>query len=378
MNKKNFWLLLAAVAAVVLLGGVKGKMPEQSEEQTEENFVPREETKGYEVPGTDIVLSYRQTEDGIQIDGCSQGTEGELVIPETIDGKSVTCISNWAFYDCHNLTGIKLPSTVTKIGYNAFAGCRALTEMDLPDEIMDISEGAFYGCSGLENVFIESENELYCTIDGVLFDKLGMKLLKYPQGKKETVYKIPEEVRTIDDDAFSYCSNLTDVKLPMKLKKIGEASFACCSSLTALDFPISLTDIGIGAFSYCSSLTSIRLPKNVTTLGSSAFSDCSSLKTVIMPENLTTIREWTFVRCSSLEKITLPKKLTGIGSSVFYDCKKLADVYYTGSAEDWENISIDSIDDEKLLNAVIHYNSPLPSENDELDFPVVNETVFGV
>lgn len=48
--------------------------------------------------------------------------------------------------------------------------------------------------------------------------------------------------------------------------------------------------------------------------------------------------------------------VTSIDGSAFYDCMSLADVYYTGSAEQWNAIKIGDLGNEALLNATIRYN----------------------
>ena len=44
------------------------------------------------------------------------GDESELVIPEILDGKSVTSIGDETFYLCIKLTSITIPDSVTYIG----------------------------------------------------------------------------------------------------------------------------------------------------------------------------------------------------------------------------------------------------------------------
>ena len=82
-------------------------------------------------------------------------------------------------------------------------------------------------------------------------------------------------------------------------------------------FPV--THIGDHAFSGCYNLTSIEIPSSVTSIGNSAFRDCTSLTSIVIPDSVT----WT-------------------GSSAFDHCTNLKDVYYTGSAEGWCNISFNS------------------------------------
>ncbi len=71
-----------------------------------------------------------------------------------------------------------------------------------------------------------------------------------------------------------------------------------------------------------------------------------------------------------MKNVTIGKNISNIGSNAFILCFDLTDVYYGGSKEDWEKIHIAS-GNEKLLNATIHYNSPMPSEATPTPNPTV-------
>ena len=43
--------------------------------------------------------------------------------------KSLKTIENYAFSDCHSLTSVTIPDSVTSIGYGAFAGSNALRQV---------------------------------------------------------------------------------------------------------------------------------------------------------------------------------------------------------------------------------------------------------
>lgn len=78
---------------------------------------------------------------------------GDIVIPETVGGITVTQIGNFgegysygAFYRATNVTSIRLPETITTIKDHAFQDCSGLTSINLPDGITKIGERAFSNC----------------------------------------------------------------------------------------------------------------------------------------------------------------------------------------------------------------------------------------
>lgn len=77
----------------------------------------------------------------------------ELTIPATVDGVTVTAISNGCFADCDGLTTVILPETVTKIGNNAFSNCDDLRGIYIPEGVTTVGAGAFAGCTALEAVY---------------------------------------------------------------------------------------------------------------------------------------------------------------------------------------------------------------------------------
>ncbi len=55
-----------------------------------------------------------------------------VVIPDTIDGKPVVSIGDWAFSGRYNVTSITIPNSVTSIGDEAFSNCIGLTSITIP------------------------------------------------------------------------------------------------------------------------------------------------------------------------------------------------------------------------------------------------------
>ena len=107
--------------------------------------------------------------------------------------------------------------------------------------------------------------------------------------------------------------------------------------------------IDYGAFSKCSHLTNVALAKSVTNIGPHVFEECVSLTSIVLPDGMTTIGDSVFLSCSALKSVTIPSSVTKIDSYAFNKCSSLTDVYYAGTKEQWNNISIRS------------YNTPLTS-----------------
>ena len=259
-----------------------------------------------------------------------------------------------AFYDCSSLTSITIPDSVQSIGVWSFGNCTSLTSITIPDSVKSIGGSAFYGCSKLTSINVDSENTYYTSLDGVLFNKDKTTLVKYPEGKTETSYVIPDSVTSIGGSAFYNCSKLTSITIPDSVTSIGNYAFRYCSRLTSITIPDSVTSIGGSAFYNCSKLTSIAIPNSVTNIGNSAFYSCDDLTSIAIPNSVTSIGDWAFYGCSSLTSITIPDSVTSIGDYAFCYCSSLTSItipdsvtsigdhafqytaYYKNS-ENWEN-----------------------------------------
>lgn len=76
---------------------------------------------------------------------------------------------------------------------------------------------------------------------------------------------------------------------------------------------------------------------------------------IALPDTVTSIGKRAFWQCISLTVLTIPDTVTFIDKGAFEECNKLQEVYYAGSADDWNNIWID-VNNYPLVNADIHYN----------------------
>ena len=286
--------------------------------------------------------------------------------------KGTKVIADRAFASCTDLTRVTIPDSVISIGGGSFYGCSSLSAILIPAGVNNIGSDAFTNCTVLNAINVVTANQVYSSIDGVLFNKSKTELIAFPAGKG-TIYSIPSGTTSIGYDAFNYCKGLTDVTIPDSVTSINSYAFCGCSSLTSITIPNSVTSIGYRAFDQCtslksvtigngfkgkignifqfentglknisigngvssiddetfygcSSLTSVIIPNSVTNIGGKAFYGCSSLTSVNIPDSVTSIGSSAFYGCSSLTSVNIPDSVTNIGSSAFYGCSSLTSV----------------------------------------------------
>ncbi|HXR03818.1 MAG TPA: leucine-rich repeat domain-containing protein [Verrucomicrobiae bacterium] len=131
---------------------------------------------------------------------------------------------------------------------------------------------------------------------------------------------------SIGGEAFSYCTNLTDITIPDSVTNIGSQAFYYCGSLTNITIGTNVMSIGDYAFDFCSGLTSITIPNSVANIGSEAFYYCGSLTNIATGTNVTSIGDYAFASCSGLTSITIPDSVANIGNEAFYYCGGLTNV----------------------------------------------------
>ncbi|MGN1315629.1 MAG: leucine-rich repeat protein [Acutalibacteraceae bacterium] len=180
--------------------------------------------------------------------GCSNLQSVEIESPDVVLGSG-------AFYDCESLntinfadglkevpyecfaysaiTSLKLPDTVTDIGYRAFAGSESLAEVDLPANLQHLGGHSFSGTkwyADQPNGVIYLDNFLY-GYKANCPDKLEIKantrgIAAYAlQNSQLSEVTIPESVEYINEYAFYTCTNLKSVTIPANVKEIGEYAF---------------------------------------------------------------------------------------------------------------------------------------------------------
>lgn len=207
------------------------------------------------------------------------GSANALVIPQTIDGRKIVRIGDYALSKKAKLNSVVVPESVESIGSSAFEDSVDLKKVTLPDGVTKIGPSAFYGCSKLTTVNIPAKLE---EIDDYTFS--GCTQL--------TDIKLSESVTYVGESAFEGCSNLNSVTLSENTETIGDCAFYECDSLYSINLE-NVSQIGAGAFVYCANLDDIDLT-NCSLIGENAFSVCQSLINIKFPDSIYSIPQTAF------------------------------------------------------------------------------------
>ena len=305
MKKK----VLSAVLALTLVFGSAAALPQGFITESSSISVSAATYGSYQ---------YSALSDGtVQITGYN-GTAKSLVIPSTINGKTVSKIGHSAFIMSNTLESVTFPDTITEIGESSFLYCSQLTAVNFGKNLKKIGKNAFMQCKSLTSVTIPAS---VTQISEYAFSEcVSLKTVTIRSGASATV----------DNYAFQDCSALTTVNFGNTISAIGTSSFEGCKALTSVTIPGSVNSISQAAFKDCISLKTLSLGNGVKTIASNVFLNCKALNSVTFGASLETIGDSAFEGCTSLTRIVLMPSTTTIGTSAFAGCSALTTAILSG------------------------------------------------
>ena len=209
---------------------------------------------------------------------------------------------------------IEFDAPITRIPAQAFKESKIQGYLVIPNSVTTIDEEAFSNCTELNGSLTLSSN----------LKTIGNRAFNSCDRFKGNL-TIPNSVTTIGDLAFNNCKGFTgDLTIPNSVTTIGKSAFNNCKGFTGdLTIPNSVTTIGDWAFSYCTGFTGdLTILNSVTTIGNSAFSYCTGFTgDLTIPNSVTTIGISAFQKCYGFTgKLAIPESVTTIGDWAFSYC----------------------------------------------------------
>lgn len=268
------------------------------ENETEEN-IP-ETTDRSETEENDYIVSgdfmYSVIDDEtICIESCTS-TETDLVIPESIDGMTVTELSGKAFGETPDqiYETISIPATVTYIS----------------------EDNPFMYCPLLKEITVDSANADYVSENGVIYSKDKSLLICYPSAKEGNSFDIPEGVKEIGLAGMNN-TKLSEINFPSTLEHIRNFGVSENANLKSADLSgTALEVISIAGLAECPSLNEVILPDTLQEIDVGAFMNCKSLEEITLPDSLTYVGQYGFMG-TAMTKVEIPDSVTEIGYSAF-------------------------------------------------------------
>ncbi len=309
---------------------------DEAEHDWNENFVCNVCGYNYSSPG----LVYTLSEDGLSyiISDHLSNLPENVIIPSFYCGKPVTSIGDYAFYDCPSLTNVIFGNSLTSIGDTAFSRCMSLTSIVTPDSITRIGVEAFSRCMSLTSVTL-----------GNSLVSIGEAAFSYCWRLVEVINKSSLNIVKGSDDNGEVAFDALNVKKDGKSEIVNVNGF--------LFYPVEEINYLV---SYVGKETSIVLPDNYKgesyVINQYAFHNCSNLISIVIENSVISIGNFAFHNCSSLTSVILGNSVISIGDTAFYGCSHLNLIYYLGTHDDWNNISIGANND-NLTNATKYYYS---------------------
>ena len=294
-----------------------------------------------------------------------------------------------AFYYCTKLTSVTIPEGVVMIGMSAFYNCSKLESVVIANSVKEIGSEAFERCSSLKSISLSIDSlklkfseitDMSVKVNITGGTKIPAELFSYSY---VSAVVLCDSITEIEYRAFYNCTNLYSINLE-GVAVIGEEAFYYCSKLSEIALSDELTELKDNTFYYCSALSEVTLPKSIVKLGNNVFYSCSaisrlyyggdvlswlaiegvnnssyplaqngtnvyfgddlvseivipdgvqsirpyafygwkSLRTVVISEGVTTIDAGAFY-ASGVANVSLPNSLRSIETNAFYSCKQL-------------------------------------------------------
>ena len=291
--------------------------------------------------------------------------------------------------------------TAPALHYDIFRNMINVESISLPSTYTYDVDFIFSYCESLKEIIVSEENEVFTSIDGIMYSKNLKKIVVIPPAYDKTpVFVVPDTVVRLDYYALINCTGITEIVvhenvnyifglegccnmekwtvaegnetfasvdgilyskdlktllhcpakipsgvfvIPDGVERIETLAFHQCKGLTGVEFPESIKEMGGRVFDE-SGLTSITFPDALSVIEGGTFEKCTELTDVILHDGITVIYDHAFYRCEKLESIFIPEQVTEVYRYAFAYCDSMKEITFPDSVLKIGNNSADSFD----------------------------------
>lgn len=171
-------------------------------------------------------------------------------------------------------------------------------EVKSPENSSDSDDGCIVFCGKVKRIGAYAFNNI--KIDGYLDFRGGVDTIgDYAMSNMQIKGLKSDSIRVLGKGAFSN-NAITSWYDTDGLETVGDNAFEYCTKLTEMKFPDTVTSIGAECFKGCTSLTKVMLPANAElTIGEEAFPNQEGL-VIVIPSTITDISNYHFESLSNV------------------------------------------------------------------------------
>ncbi len=307
------------------------------------------------------------------------GTTQNIVVPETVEGYTVTGIGNGVFSN-NEMYGmvvkkVTLPDTIDYFGSAVFQHSTVVS-INIPKKLKFIPSDTFFRCKNLTEVkfhddIIAIANTAFKGTDIALPQNLQQRVADGSRGNdnsKSRYYMANDDFKFVvgtnenDDSLFcnieDYTGKNSEIVIPsdiygVPIKFVGFKDFDP-SSVTAVTFPETTENIIIDSDTFSGSQVTELNINSSCTFNKMSFGNCTNLKTIRFNDDAI-INSSAFMGCTNLETVIFNGDAT-LDRDSFKGCTNLTSVEFGGKA-DLKNYAF--VDCRSLENIIVDTSQPI-------------------
>lgn len=251
-----------------------------------------------------------------------------LIIPEGVE----TC---WDSSTDQYVEKMTIPSTLKKFD-RSFYG-----HSSYDDDKYELELKGKYVFKGYE--LSNPEKAKYISVrDGIVYNKEETEMVSAtPCALEKDVLTLPDTLKEIPAGSFKACKGIKKLVFGKNITSIGNGAFAY-SNIENVQMNDNVTSLDEYAFYYCTKLANVDLSKSLTKIdGYETFKYTDALKHIDL-KNVTELTGWYTFQQSGLEDVDLSNVSNMSGIQVFGSCHNLKTVYIGKNTDFSGKVSIGS------------------------------------